>query len=228
MPSFHPADPAAPRRRRGVGPHLGMSARAAAKGWPAWVAVSCLLALAIGVSEARGAQKFSEEGGYAFHLRNGSRIHTPEYWEEGNDYRIERFGGVIGLNKGDVLRIERAQTATTTPAPAAAQPAAAEAARPDASQGILAQIETYVAELITWLRGWLARISGTRRAAETAQTGAGPRVAAAPAQAGGPAAARAPGGSPILVPLIALLVVVPVFLFGGKALGTRLFGAQHA
>ena len=195
------------------------------------IALSCLAMVAISwAATAWGAQKYAEEGGYIFHLKNGSQIHTLEFWEEGSDYRIERFGGVIGLHKGDVLRIERVQNARKAPTPVSAQPAVVEAFNPDVPQGALVQLQIYIAELIEWVRSWLARVSGSQRARESVQVGAGQRLAQAPEQAAGPATARGLGANPwpsIAIPLIAILVVVPTFLFSGKMLGTRLFGTVH-
>jgi hypothetical protein len=43
---------------------------------------------------------------YVIHLKDGRSFTTPEYWEEGNQIKFERYGGLIGLPKDQVVSIE--------------------------------------------------------------------------------------------------------------------------
>ena len=153
---------------------------------------------------------------YIFHLRNGSQVQTSHYWEEGNEYRLERFGGVIGLNKADVVRIERIQPGTARPpAPAPSPfPVAAEPGQ-EPSPGIISSISAYVQEMVEWMRAWLARLWTPRRSEGTPQVAQGGPVPARPPQ---PRDMRPP-----LFVLMAVVVAIPILLFGGKRLGGWLF-----
>ncbi len=182
-------------------------------------AAVCLL---LGVLLAAGATARAASRGntdappeYIFHLRNGSQVQTAHYWEEGNEYRLERFGGVVGLNKSDVVRIERIQPgAGRAPAPAASPfPLRPEPEEPP--QGIISTISTYVAEMVEWMRAWMARLWTPRRTESIPQVGQGGSLPARPPQ---PRDTRPP-----LVVLLAVVVAVPILLFGGKRLGGWLF-----
>ena len=43
---------------------------------------------------------------YLIHLKDGREITTQEYWEEGGQIKIHRYGGVVGIAKEEVLSIE--------------------------------------------------------------------------------------------------------------------------
>ena len=43
---------------------------------------------------------------WVIHLKDGRRFETPEYREEGDQIRFKRYGGVIGLPKDEIQRIE--------------------------------------------------------------------------------------------------------------------------
>ncbi len=43
---------------------------------------------------------------YVIHLKDGRSFTTPEYREEGDQIKIERYGGVIGLPKDQIIDIE--------------------------------------------------------------------------------------------------------------------------
>lgn len=163
---------------------------------------------------------------YIFHLRNGSQIQATHYWEQGPEYRIERFGGVMGFRKADVVRIERLQEGSERePVPATAEGPARLQGDPDASPGVTA----YVLELIEWVRSWVARLWAPRRAPEQGlQAGASrPPVKAAtdrrPPEAKGTPRESGPTG---VVVLVVVLLAVPLLVFGGKVLGQRLFGGR--
>ncbi len=202
--------------RSGREPRLSLRPAPAARPGPA-----VLLLLVATLAAAPMAWGASPEGTqpppqYIFHLRSGSQIQTSAYWEEGNEYRLERFGGVIGLNKSDVVRIERLEPgAKATPVPAASPSAAAPEPGHEPSQGLLSSISAYVAEMIEWMRAWMARLWTPRR-------GAG----SAPLAQGGTPPARAPqprDSRPPLLVLIVVVVAVPFLVFGGKRLGSWLF-----
>jgi len=92
-------------------------------GVPAWrlvVAVGLLLGLgAAALPVAWGAtQAVQEDTLFIVHLKNGKQLRASRYWEVGEDYRFEIFGGVVGLEKRDVARIEAIQRgAMATPSP---------------------------------------------------------------------------------------------------------------
>ena len=152
---------------------------------------------------------------YIFHLRNGSQVQTAYYWEEGNEYRLERFGGVVGLNKSDVVRIERIQPGAAAPAPAATPFPLGPEPGQEPPQGIVPAISAYVAEMVEWMRAWMARLWTPRRTESTPQVGKGGPLAARPPQAR--------DTRPPLFVLLAVVVAVPILLFGGKRLGGWLF-----
>ncbi len=187
---------------------------------PRRCAAACLLLAFVVVfgATARAATRESAEAPpeYIFHLRNGSQVQTAAYWEEGNEYRLERFGGVIGLNKSDVVRIERVQPgAARAPAPAASPFPLGPEPGQEPPQGIISTISTYVAEMVEWMRAWMARLWTPRRT-ETAP----------PVAQGGQAPGRPPqprDTRPPLFVLLAVVVAVPILLFGGKRLGGWLF-----
>ena len=163
---------------------------------------SCLLIALLGAGPpAWGASRGSAEASpeYVFHLRYGSQVQTSHYWEEGREYRLERFGGVIGLNKADVARIERIEPGSArAPVPAGSAFPATPEARPEPSQGIAAAITAYVAEMVEWVRAWVARLWTPRR-----------------------------GDRPPLALIIGVVVAVPILVFGGKRLGGWLFSDLH-
>ena len=43
---------------------------------------------------------------YVIHLKDGREFVTDRYWEEGNQIKFKRYGGVIGIQKGLVKGIE--------------------------------------------------------------------------------------------------------------------------
>ncbi len=47
--------------------------------------------------------------GYIIHLKDGGKIVTNECFEEGGQIKFKRFGGVIGIEKNNVLRIEKTE-----------------------------------------------------------------------------------------------------------------------
>ncbi len=44
---------------------------------------------------------------YLIHLKDGREITTHEYWEEGDQIKIQQVGGVVGISKEEVLSIEK-------------------------------------------------------------------------------------------------------------------------
>jgi hypothetical protein len=154
---------------------------------------------------------------YIFYLRSGTEVQTSKYWEEGDEYRLERFGGVIGLSKADVVRIERIEPqAPAAPAPTPSPSRASPESAPEAVRGLSSLISTYITEMIAWLRTWIARLGTPRRG------GAAPQVAR-----GGPARGRGPSPREQRLPLpvlIGVAVAIPILVLGGKRLGGWLFG----
>ncbi len=49
---------------------------------------------------------------YVILLKDGRSITTHEYWEEGDQIKIKQYGGVVGINKDNVLSIEDADVKT--------------------------------------------------------------------------------------------------------------------
>ncbi len=50
--------------------------------------------------EERPAEK------YILHLRNGRKIEVKDYWEKGDKIQYRRFGGIIGVERKEVVMIE--------------------------------------------------------------------------------------------------------------------------
>lgn len=46
---------------------------------------------------------------YKLHLRDGREILTDEYWEEGDEIKFRRFGGVLGIQKDLIRKIEETE-----------------------------------------------------------------------------------------------------------------------
>jgi hypothetical protein len=112
--------------------------------------------------------------------------------------------------------------------PAAPPPAPA----PAAPSGLFSQVTSYVQELMDWMRGVMARLWSPRGpAGEGLQAGEGAEGPGL-ATGGGPAGRRGTptrGGAPSLpVIVLALAVVIPSCLFGGRALGGWLFAPRRA
>ena len=70
---------------------------------------------------------------YVIHLKDGTQFVTDQYYEEGNQIRFKRYGGLVGIEKDRIREIEEIEAPTAppekkeTPAETAAPPAAAEA-----------------------------------------------------------------------------------------------------
>jgi hypothetical protein len=43
-------------------------------------------------------------------LKNGNRIDAEKVWEEGDEYKCDQYGGVVGFPKREVLRVEQHQS----------------------------------------------------------------------------------------------------------------------
>jgi hypothetical protein len=54
-------------------------------------------------------------GADAIVLKNGNRIDAERVWEKDGEYRCNQYGGVIGVPKGEVLRVERQQSNGESP-----------------------------------------------------------------------------------------------------------------
>ncbi|MEW6409202.1 MAG: hypothetical protein AB1488_03700 [Nitrospirota bacterium] len=50
------------------------------------------------------------DAGYIIYLKNGRQITVNSYWVEGNEIKYSVFGGVMGINKGEVLSIKEMVT----------------------------------------------------------------------------------------------------------------------
>ncbi len=50
---------------------------------------------------------------YTIHLRDERTISTDEYWEEGEQIMYEKFGGVVGVERRDVVKIDDTKSGTT-------------------------------------------------------------------------------------------------------------------
>ena len=51
-------------------------------------------------------------GDYVIHLKDGGRILVDTYQEEGDTIRVKKFGGMMGISKALVSRIEEVKTET--------------------------------------------------------------------------------------------------------------------
>ncbi len=49
---------------------------------------------------------YTEEHGYIIHLRDQGAIKVESYWEEGDELKYEKFGGIVGVQRNDVVMIE--------------------------------------------------------------------------------------------------------------------------
>jgi len=47
------------------------------------------------------------ESAYLIHLKNGGRLSTPQYWEENQELKFYVAGGVVGIEKNLVKRVEK-------------------------------------------------------------------------------------------------------------------------
>ncbi|MFZ3115868.1 MAG: hypothetical protein WA133_13125 [Syntrophales bacterium] len=52
----------------------------------------------------------SGEAAYLLLLKNGGRLTTPLYWVEGRQFYFFYAGGVVGVEKGEIVRIEKRAT----------------------------------------------------------------------------------------------------------------------
>lgn len=52
-------------------------------------------------------QKETQAEKFIIHLRNGRKIEVKDYWEEGDKVHYRRHGGIIGVERKDVVMIER-------------------------------------------------------------------------------------------------------------------------
>ena len=50
---------------------------------------------------------------YTIHLRDRRTLHVDEYWMDGDQIKYEKFGGFIGVERKDVVRIEDKVTGTS-------------------------------------------------------------------------------------------------------------------
>lgn len=50
---------------------------------------------------------------YTIHLRDQRTFSVKEYWEDGDQIMYEKFGGIIGVERKDVVRIEDTAAGTT-------------------------------------------------------------------------------------------------------------------
>ncbi len=48
----------------------------------------------------------SEKHRYIIHFRDHRVIRVESYWEEGDELKYEKFGGIIGVRRNDVVMIE--------------------------------------------------------------------------------------------------------------------------
>ncbi len=48
----------------------------------------------------------TDEHRYTIHLRDQRTIQVESYWEEGGELKYEKFGGIIGVQRNDVVMIE--------------------------------------------------------------------------------------------------------------------------
>jgi len=55
--------------------------------------------------------------GYVIHLKDGARLLVDQYVEEGDQIRFKRYGGVIGVGKDAILRIEETEVPAEPSAP---------------------------------------------------------------------------------------------------------------
>ena len=50
---------------------------------------------------------------YLIHLKDGREISTQEYWEEDGQIKIKQYGGVVGINKEEVVSVEEIEQPKT-------------------------------------------------------------------------------------------------------------------
>ena len=53
--------------------------------------------------------------GYIIHLKDGGEIVTDQYYEEEDRIKFKRYGGIIGIEKKSVLKIERTEAPVDLP-----------------------------------------------------------------------------------------------------------------
>jgi hypothetical protein len=76
---------------------------------------------------------------YVIHLKDGTKFVTDQYYEEGDQIKFKRYGGLVGIEKDRIREIEETADPTEpadkkeTPAETAAPPAAAEADKQQAT-----------------------------------------------------------------------------------------------
>jgi len=201
--------------RCGRGPRVGHRA-APARRRGAAISLFLMLNAAAGPMASWAAAPENPPPQYSFYLRSGTVVQTSRYWEEGDEYRLERFGGVIGLSKADVLRIERIEpqapaAPAPTPSPARGSPESA----PEAVRGVSSLISAYITEMIAWLHAWIARLGTARRGGAAAQIARG---GATRGRGAAPREQRLP-----LPVLIGVAVAIPILVLSGKRLGGWLF-----
>ena len=61
-------------------------------------------------------------GAYLIHLKDGRKITTSEYREEGGQIKIKQYGGVVGISKEDVVSIEEIDEPKTIVVKSAPEP----------------------------------------------------------------------------------------------------------
>ena len=211
--------------------------------WRATGAPACLLVLTLGILLGLGpapaalpvvwgaTQPVQEDNLYIVHLKNGKQLRASRYWEVGGDYRFELFGGVVGLEKGDVARIEVIQRGIA-PAPEKTPAPPITVSAPDAAPtGVFSQLTSYVSELMEWVRGWMSRLWSPRRPVGEGLQAPEARLAARGAARGGPGArggslARTPSPPPFVVLVVVIALIPPIFL-GGRLLGGWLAGHRR-
>ena len=52
---------------------------------------------------------------YIIHLKDGGKIVTDQYFEEGDQIKFRRYGGIIGIKKNSVLKIEQTEAPADLP-----------------------------------------------------------------------------------------------------------------
>ena len=50
---------------------------------------------------------------YTIHLRDERTLHVDDYWEDGDQIKYEKFGGIVGVERKDVVKIEDTADGTT-------------------------------------------------------------------------------------------------------------------
>jgi hypothetical protein len=132
------------------------------------------------VAPVKQSEFVSDYGFFAIHLNNGGRFLTPRYWEENQEIKFYIAGGVMGIEKRNILKIDKIDDvlridAFIPPAPSAKPPPEAPAKKDNAAAPQeKVDIQAYKGrkdQMTTELDEWSERLrDATRRKDQAAKT----------------------------------------------------------